>query len=214
VAVQVTNECHRPRKWRKISLTQSISKELEVSHFVDATRAVVKEAEKVRGGVHSPSWIRAGELLLKAPKVFTIGTGRSGLALQMAAMRFMHLGLPTHVVGETTAPAIGSGDVLVAASGSGSTARVVRAAQTARDQGADVIALTTAADSALADIATELLIIPAADKQDFDGTASVQYAGSLFEQSVLLITDALFHTLWKTSGTRATELWRLHANLE
>ncbi|MFJ8917061.1 6-phospho-3-hexuloisomerase [Amycolatopsis sp. NPDC102389] len=195
-------------------MTQSISKNLDPGLFSDATRAVVGEVDKVSAGVHYPAWTRAGGLLLKAPKVFTIGTGRSGLALQMAAMRFMHLGLPTHVVGEVTAPAIGSRDVLVAASGSGTTARVVRAAQTARDQGADVIALTTAPDSPLAKIATEVLVVPAADKQDFDGTASVQYAGSLFEQSVLLITDALFHTLWKSGGTQARELWRLHANLE
>ncbi|NKQ57884.1 SIS domain-containing protein [Amycolatopsis sp. K13G38] len=195
-------------------MTQSTAKKLEATHFTDATRAVLGEVDQVRAGVHSAAWVRAGALLLKAPAVFTIGTGRSGLALQMAAMRFMHLGLPTHVVGEVTAPAIGRRDVLVAASGSGSTARVVRAAETAREQGADVIALTTAADSALAKNATEVLIIPAADKQDFDGTSSIQYAGSLFEQSVLLITDALFHTLWKNSGTRARELWRLHANLE
>jgi 6-phospho-3-hexuloisomerase len=195
-------------------LTQQISKQLDASRFSDATSAVVAEVDKMRAGVRAPAWIRAGALLLKAPTVFTIGTGRSGLALQMAAMRFMHLGLPTHVVGEVTAPAIGPRDVLVAASGSGSTARVVRAAQTARDQGADVIALTTAAESALAEVATEVLVIPAADKQDFDGAASVQYAGSLFEQSVLLITDALFHTLWQNSGTQARELWRLHANLE
>jgi 6-phospho-3-hexuloisomerase len=195
-------------------VTKSISKELEPDLFSDATRAVVGEVDRVRAGVQAAAWVRAGALLLKAPKVFTVGTGRSGLALQMAAMRFMHLGLPTHVVGEVTAPAIGERDVLVAASGSGTTGRVVRAAQTARDQGADVIALTTAADSPLAKIATEVLIVPAADKQDFDGTASVQYAGSLFEQSVLLITDALFHTLWKTGGSQARELWRLHANLE
>lgn len=195
-------------------MTQSRTKQLDASHFSDAARAVVREVDRIRVGVHSPAWIRAGELLLKAPTVFTIGTGRSGLALQMAAMRFMHLGLPTHVVGEVTAPAIGATDVLVAASGSGTTGRVVRAAQTARDQGAEVIALTTAAESPLAKLATEVLIIPAADKQDFDGSASVQYAGSLFEQSVLLITDALFHALWKTSGTQARELWRLHANLE
>ncbi|WP_432849211.1 6-phospho-3-hexuloisomerase [Amycolatopsis sp. CA-161197] len=195
-------------------MTHSISTKLDAGLFVDATRAVIGEVDRVSTGVQSPSWIRAGALLLKAPAVFTIGTGRSGLALQMAAMRFMHLGLPTHVVGEVTAPAIGAGDVLVAASGSGKTARVVRAAQTARDQGADVIALTTAPESPLAETATEVLIIPAADKQDFDGNASVQYAGSLFEQSVLLTTDALFHTLWKTTGSQARELWRLHANLE
>ncbi|GAB3588393.1 6-phospho-3-hexuloisomerase [Amycolatopsis endophytica] len=195
-------------------MTKSISKKLDANHFLDATRAVVEEVDKVRAGVHSPAWMRAGALLLEAPTVFTIGTGRSGLALQMAAMRFMHLGLRTHVVGEVTAPAIGARDVLVAASGSGSTGRVVRAAQTARDQGADVIALTTAADSPLAKIATEVLIVPAADKQDFDGNTSIQYAGSLFEQSVLLITDALFHALWKSGGSQARELWRLHANLE
>ncbi|GAB3165538.1 6-phospho-3-hexuloisomerase [Amycolatopsis stemonae] len=195
-------------------MTKSIEKELDAGLFSDATRAVVGEVDRVRAGVRSEAWVRAGELLLGAPKVFTVGTGRSGLALQMAAMRFMHLGLPTHVVGEVTAPAIGAGDVLVAASGSGTTGRVVRAAQTAHDQGADVIALTTAPGSPLAEIATEALVVPAADKQDFDGTASVQYAGSLFEQSVLLITDALFHTLWKTGGSQARELWRLHANLE
>lgn len=165
-------------------------------------------------GVDSEAWHRAGALLLQAPAVFTVGTGRSGLALQMAAMRFMHLGLSSYVVGEVTAPAIGAADTLVAASGSGSTSRVVRAAETARGQGAHVVALTTAPHSALAKNATEVLVIPAADKQDFEGTTSVQYAGSLFEQSVLLLTDALFHTLWKTSGTQARDLWRLHANLE
>ncbi|MFC7345077.1 6-phospho-3-hexuloisomerase [Saccharopolyspora griseoalba] len=176
--------------------------------------AISSEVDQVRKGVQPAAWTRAGELLLKAPAVFTVGAGRSGLALQMAAMRFMHLGLSTHVVGETTAPAIGPGDVLVAASGSGTTSRVVRAAETARSQGANVVALTTAPESALAKAATEILVIPAADKQDFDGTTSAQYAGSLFEQSVLLLTDALFHALWRSSGTQARELWRLHANLE
>ncbi|MBB1158645.1 MULTISPECIES: 6-phospho-3-hexuloisomerase [Amycolatopsis] len=195
-------------------MTNTIPKKLDAALFTGATRAVVGEVDRVSAAVQSASWLRAGALLLKAPAVFTIGTGRSGLALQMAAMRFMHLGLPTHVVGEVTAPAIGERDVLVAASGSGSTARVVRAAETARAQGADVIALTTAPGSALAKTATEVLVIPAADKQDFDGNSSVQYAGSLFEQSVLLITDSLFHALWQTSGSQARELWRLHANLE
>lgn len=193
---------------------QNMSEKLNPPHFNYATLAISSEVDRVCKGIHPAAWARAGAMLLKAPAVFTVGTGRSGLALQMAAMRFMHLGLSAHVVGETTAPAIGSGDVLVAASGSGSTSRVVRAAETARKQGANVVALTTAADSALAKTATEVLVIPAADKQDFDGKASAQYAGSLFEQSVLLLTDALFHALWRSSGIQARELWRLHANLE
>ena len=181
---------------------------------VDATTTIRAEHDGVLDGIDPAAWARAGALLTGASAVFTVGTGRSGLALQMAAMRFMHLGLDAHVVGETTTPAIGSGDVLVAASGSGSTARVVAAAWTALDEGAAVVAITTDSGSALAEAATEILVVPAADKQDFDGTASVQYAGSLFEQSVLLLTDALFHALWQTSGTQAPELWRTHANIE
>lgn len=193
---------------------QNMGEKLNPPLFNYATLAISTEVDRVCRAIQPAAWARAGAMLLKAPAVFTVGTGRSGLALQMAAMRFMHLGLSAHVVGETTAPAIGSGDVLVAASGSGSTSRVVRAAETARKQGANVVALTTAADSALAKTATEVLVIPAADKQDFEGKASAQYAGSLFEQSVLLLTDALFHALWRSSGIQARELWRLHANLE
>ncbi|GAA4847261.1 6-phospho-3-hexuloisomerase [Actinomycetospora corticicola] len=184
------------------------------AQFDDAVALITGEHTSTVSGVDADSWARAGRLLIDAPAVFTVGTGRSGLALQMAAMRFMHLGKSAHVVGETTTPAIGEGDVLVAASGSGSTKRVVAAARTASEQGASVLAITTNPDSDLAGFATETLVIPAADKQDFDGTASVQYAGSLFEQSVLILTDALFHALWQTSGTQARELWRLHANLE
>lgn len=193
---------------------QNVGEKLNPPLFNYATLAISTEVDRVCKGIQPAAWARAGAMLLKAPAVFTVGTGRSGLALQMAAMRFMHLGLSAHVVGATTAPAIGSGDILVAASGSGSTSRVVRAAETARKQGANVVALTTAADSALAKAATEVLVIPAADKQDFDGKSSDQYAGSLFEQSVLLLTDALFHALWRTSGIQARDLWRLHANLE
>jgi 6-phospho-3-hexuloisomerase len=39
----------------------------------------------------------------------------------MAAMRFMHLGVPAHAVGEPTAPSIRVGDTLVMISGSGRT---------------------------------------------------------------------------------------------
>ena len=186
----------------------------ESGDVTGAASTIHGELGRVLEGIDPAVWARAGGLLTAAPAVFTVGTGSSGLALQMACMRFMHLGLSAHVVGETTTPAIGPDDVLVAASGSGSTKRVVRAAQTARDEGANVLALTTNPESDLAGTATEVLVIPAADKQDFEGTTSAQYAGSLFEQSVLLLTDSLFHALWQSSGTQARELWRTHANLE
>lgn len=184
------------------------------AQFGDAVDLIVGEHDKVLSAADAETWARSAALLIAAPAVFTVGAGRSGLALQMAAMRFMHLGKSAHVVGETTTPAIGEGDVLVAASGSGSTKRVVAAARTASERGAHVLAITTNPASDLAGVATETLVVPAADKPDFEGTASAQYAGSLFEQAVLILTDALFHALWQTSGIQPRELWRLHANLE
>lgn len=157
---------------------------------------------------------RFADLVADAPRVFVFGAGRSGLALRMTAMRLMHLGLEVHVVGETTTPAIARGDVLLTASGSGTTGGIVRAAETAVSVGARVAAMTTAARSPLAELATVTIVVPAAEKLDRSGAASAQYAGSLFEQAVVLIGDALFHTLWQRSGESADDLWPRHSNLE
>ena len=183
----------------------------------DVRRALTligREHGDVLSAVDADAWARAAERIRSARRVFTVGTGRSGLALQMLCMRLMHLGLDAHVVGETTTPAVAEGDVLVAASGSGGTTRVVNAARTAVGAGAQVVAITTAPDSDLATQAADVLVVAAADKQDFEGDASAQYAGSLFEQAVLLLGDGLFHSLWQSAGDSAQELWRNHANLE
>lgn len=154
------------------------------------------------------------DLIMSADRVFVMGAGRSGLALRMTAMRLMHLGLDVHVVGEVTTPAITAGDVLLTASGSGTTGAVVRAAETAAAAEARIAVITTAAASPLASLATAVVVVPAAEKRDRSGAASAQYAGSLFEQIVVLLGDALFHTLWMRSGASADELWPRHANLE
>jgi len=156
----------------------------------------------------------AAQAIRAADRVFLLGAGRSGIALQMTAMRLMHLGLTAHVVGEVTAPAIRGGDVLVVASGSGSTAGIVRAAQTAVDVGASVFAITADGASEVSKLATVTILVEAARKLDRDSAVSAQYAGSLFEQTVVTIGDALFHALWTESGLSADDLWPRHSNLE
>lgn len=181
--------------------------------FSDGCRIVLDENERLLNSVAAEAWDRAGDLIVSARAVFVIGNGRSGLAAQMAAMRLMHLGLRVHVAGEVTAPAIVAGDVLIAVSGSGRTPSVVEAANTATEVGASVLAVTTAPASRLAQRADQVLILPAADKQDRTGAVTHQYAGSLFEQSVLLAFDGLFHALWSTGGQTAEQMWQRHANI-
>ncbi|MCZ4245074.1 6-phospho-3-hexuloisomerase [Pedobacter punctiformis] len=152
--------------------------------------------------------------VIKANHIFFCAAGRSGFAMRAAAMRFMHLGLKVYFVGETTTPAIRKGDLLIAASGSGTTGSIVKAAEKSASVGATVIAISTQTESPLTRFSTHLVVLPAAEKQDFESSRSAQYAGSLFEQFLLLIFDAVFQGLWKSSGQAAEELWRRHANLE
>jgi 6-phospho-3-hexuloisomerase len=147
-------------------------------------------------------------------RVFVAGAGRSGLVLRMAAMRLMHLGLDVHVAGDTTTPAISSGDLLLVASGSGTTSGVVKSAETAAKAGARIAAFTTNPNSPLAGFADALVIIPAAQKTDHGSSVSRQYSGSLFEQVLFLATEALFQSLWDNTDEPAEQLWLRHANLE
>lgn len=149
-----------------------------------------------------------------ADRIFIVGAGRTGLALKAAAMRLMHLGFTVFVAGETTTPAIRNNDLLIAGSGSGTTGTIVKAAEKAVSVGAKVITISTSVTSPLAKLSDHVAILPAAQKQDHGATISRQYAGSLFEQSVLLLTDAIIQTLWQMDGTPAEELWQRHANLE
>lgn len=153
-------------------------------------------------------------ILRDARRVFVLGLGRSGLALQMTGMRLMHVGLTVHVVGDVTTPAIGAGDVLLVASGSGTTGGIVRATENAVRAHAHVVSITADPASPVARASVATVTVPAAGKRDRSGERSAQYAGSLFEQSVVVIGDAIFHTLWAASGATADDLWPRHANLE
>ena len=184
---------------------------------VEALALVAAEGQGVIADLvarHDPSLDAAATQLHEAKRVFVLGAGRSGLALRMTAMRLMHLGLDVHVVGDTTTPAIAAGDVLLVASGSGTTGLIVRAASTAASVGAGIVAITTAPESPLAELAAVTITVPAAQKTDHGSALSAQYSGALFEQVVALLGDALFHSLWQASGATADELWPRHANLE
>ncbi|NNG11135.1 MAG: 6-phospho-3-hexuloisomerase [Arenibacter sp.] len=152
--------------------------------------------------------------LTKTGTIFVMGAGRTGLMMKAGAMRLMHLGYKVYVVGETTTPAISAGDLLMTGSGSGTTSGIVKAAETARKVGAKVLCFTTNGNSPLGTMANYSVIIPAAQKQERDEGISKQYAGSLFEQSLLLVLDALIQTLWEMDGSEASELWKRHANME
>lgn len=188
--------------------------EIEASNIPQTKKLVQTELERCIQQINDDQVHAAAQQITEARCIFFAGAGRSGLALKMGAMRMMHLGLSVYVAGEIVTPAMQQGDLLVVASGSGTTAGALQAAHTARKVDARILLLTTAPKSPLSQQADLLIEIPAASKQQFGERASQQYAGALFEQSVVLVMDILFHHLWNQRGETQQELWKRHANLE
>lgn len=188
---------------------QRLNKELQLN-----LNLILEENLQLAKKIDTENIIPLVNAIHQAERIFLIATGRSGFALRGAAMRLMHLGLNVFFVGETTTPAIGENDLLIVASGSGTTPSMVRAGEKAVSIGAALIVITTAPNSELAKLASHTVIIPAAGKQELVGGKSNQYAGSLFEQFLFLLMDVVFQSLWKISEQPAEKLWTRHSNLE
>ncbi len=139
-------------------------------------------------------------------RIFVTGQGRSGLVARMFAMRLMHLGRSSHVVGDTVTPAFGAGDLLMAISGSGETETTLLQARKVREHDGTLIAITRAPFSRLGQIATHLVILPV--------PATGQFGGSLFEQASLIVLDGMAHGLATGQGSKFDAMARRHANLE
>lgn len=179
-----------------------------------AIELILAENQRVLEAINSSAIEQLIQALLTAKRIFVEGEGRSGFAIRMAAMRLMHLGLQDYVVGETTTPSIQRGDLLIACSGSGSTGNVSTIATKAKEVGAQLVVVTTQSNSPLGKIADILIQLDAAAKQDTSQQQSQQFAGSLFEQSTLLLFDAVFQVLSHRLNKDAATLWSQHTNLE
>jgi 6-phospho-3-hexuloisomerase len=142
-----------------------------------------------------------------AKRIFFSGQGRSGLMIRALTIRLMHIGLTVHVAGESSTPAIGAGDLLIAVSASAGTKATLEHMRIARCNDARIALISTKKpDSGNTDL---LLTLPVRSL-----VPTVQHAGSLFEQTVLLLGDAIAWHLQKTLGVDDRLLNERHANLQ
>lgn len=156
------------------------------------------------------------DLLLNAKEIFCAGAGRSGFAVRGFAMRMMHMGLNSYVVGETCTPNIDETGLLVVCSGSGSTKSLVNHAQKAKEVGAKVALITIDPESPIAKMADVVIEISApSPKSAKPGEVkSIQPMGSLFEQSEALYMDTLILRLMEKKHMDSDTMFGRHANME
>lgn len=149
--------------------------------------------------------------------LFVAGAGRSGLLLRCFAMRMMHMGFATHMLGDVTTPAAKAGDILLIGSGSGETGSLATLADKAKRLGVTVALVTANPDSTIAGLADLVVAVPAPTPKahgELDSVASEQPMGNLFEQGMFLLLDALVVFLMDQTGISSERMFERHANLE
>lgn len=150
--------------------------------------------------------------LQPARRVFLYGRGRSGFVARAFAVRLMHLGYQTYVVGETITAPVMRDDVVILVSGSGSTYPVVMTAELGRRQGATVVAITAQPDSEVARLAH--VVVPLTPPDGNGSRAKLAPLGTVFETSAWLFFDAVVAILMERLGENEDSMRRRHATLE
>jgi len=166
--------------------------------------------------------------LMEADKIFVMGAGRSGLVARAFAMRLMHLGFTVFVVGDSTTPAVGKGDMVVIISGSGETFSMSSLANIAKDLGAVIVAVTSNPDSTLGKLADMAVVVKGRTKSDSDEdedylerqirgdyrSLALAPLGTMFEITSLVVLDAIVAGLMTVMGQSEADLKSRHATLE
>jgi 6-phospho-3-hexuloisomerase len=202
---------------------------LEAEHpALRAMREIAEFAAKASQLINAGQVDRMAEVLVdlyhRKGKVLVMGAGRSGLVGKAFAMRLLHLGFNSYVLGETIVPSISRGDVAVAISGSGRTGLIVEAADAAKKVGAYVIAITTYPESPLGQLADLVVMVPGRSKvSKMDDYFARQILGlheplaplgTLFEDTAMLLLDGVIYYLMMRLNVTEDEMRNRHANIE
>ena len=183
--------------------------------YEEACQVILKECKKSLSSVSREMIEELVNRILRARKVFFIGVGRVMLSMEAMAKRLAHCGIDTVCVGQITEPAITTEDLLIAASGSGESVITVGIARKAKSLGVQVVMIGSNAESTLASLADLIVRIPVRTKlKKTDEIQSEQPMTSLFEQTLLLLGDAVAKIIIEKQHLDMENLWKYHANLE
>jgi len=164
--------------------------------------------------------------LTGANRVFVMGAGRSGLVAKGFAMRLMHLGFQSFVVGETITPSFGVDDAMVIFSGSGRTKTVVDIATTAKEIGGKLCVITanpTGGVATMADVVVEIESNrdPGVDdsceferRQMTGEHKSFAPLGTIFETTAMVFADAVISRLMELRQVDEGQMKKRHTNIE
>jgi 6-phospho-3-hexuloisomerase len=181
----------------------------------DPHHAALAEISAVLDAVDDRQMEAAVMAIRTARRIAVYGVGREGLMMKALAMRLHHLGCDVAIVGDMTAPPLGSGDLLLVSAGPGGFSTVEALMRVARDAGARIFLVTAQPGGPAAALADGLLVLPAQTMADDRGsTPSVLPMGSLYEGAEYVAFEMLVLRLREALGVDPAAMRARHTNLE
>ena len=137
-----------------------------------AAQQILSEVDRVLRGVDEAQVEQLLQAILDANLVTVYAMGREGLVMKSFAMRLMHVGVNTAVVGDMTTPPSGPGDLFLVCCGPGHISTVIALVGVAQQAGAKVLLITAQPQTELAKRADQLLVLPAQTMAEKEGSSS------------------------------------------
>jgi 6-phospho-3-hexuloisomerase len=179
------------------------------SRFDEALLYIENQLENILANIPRKNMETAVQLFLRARRIFVYGTGRSGLVGKAFAIRLVHLGFQTFVIGETITAPVQKNDLVVLISGTGETIPVTMTAEIARRLGAKIVSITANPESHTARFADVVIIL-----NTTECNAQLAPLGTLFESSAWVFLDGLVAELMGLTGEDEESMKERHATLE
>jgi len=186
-----------------------MSKEIVFSKSIKYTQKKIKD---ILNHLPVDDIEKVKDLFFDSNRIFVYGAGRSGLVAKAFAIRLVHLGFQTFVIGETITGPVQKDDLVIIVSGSGETIPAVMTAEIAQDLGAKVVSITGKKRSEIAKYADITLYISAS----CNDVERKKYAplGTLFEASVWILLDGIIADLLDSKNESEENMRCRHATLE
>ncbi len=192
----------------------------------DMMRLMASKVRSIANGISDEDVEGLIHEILAAKRVYVMGAGRSGLVAKAFAMRLMHLGLTSYVVGETVTPALDRDDLVVVFSGSGETKTVADIAESAKEIGGRLCLITAKKESRIGRIADCCVVIES--QRDDIGNETAEFEirqmmgkhksfaplGTLFETASVIFADAVISRLMEIKEINVETLKGRHVNIE
>ena len=180
--------------------------------FNDSIDYIQRKIKDILDKVSQNDISKIKKLFFNSNRIFVYGAGRSGLVAKAFAIRLVHLGFQSFVIGETITAPVKKGDLVIIISGSGETIPAVMTAEIAHNLGANVVSITAKKKSEVAKYADLSLFISA----NCNEIERKKFAplGTLFEASVWILLDGLIADLLDSKNETEETMRSRHATLE